>query len=96
MFFLHELLNMIFENHSHVLESNISNTNSDKDRMICLDTLVLEGNISYTNSDKDRMICLDTLAAYYVQEAKKEKNKEKKKEMFTKVWWKWPNTDLYE
>lgn len=31
------------------------------------------------------MICLDTLAAYYVQEAKKEKNKEKKKEMFTKV-----------
>ena len=31
------------------------------------------------------MICLDTLAAYYVQEAKKEKNKERKKEMFTKV-----------
>ena len=31
-------------------------------------------------------MCLDTLAAYYVQEAKKEKNKEKKKEMFTKVW----------
>jgi hypothetical protein len=31
------------------------------------------------------MTCLDTLAAYYVQEAKKEKNKEKKKEMFTKV-----------
>ena len=54
--------------------------------MISLDTLVLEGNISYTNSDKDRMMCLDTLAAYYVQEAKKEKNKEKKKEMFTKVW----------
>ena len=44
-----------------------------------------EGNINYTNSDRDRMICLDTLAAYYVQEAKKEKNKEKKKEMFTKV-----------
>ncbi|CAB3985096.1 RNA polymerase-associated CTR9 homolog [Paramuricea clavata] len=31
------------------------------------------------------MICLDTLAAYYVQEAKKEKNKETKKEMFTKA-----------
>ena len=77
---------MIFENHAHVLEGSVSNTNSDKDRMICLDTLVLEGNISYTNSDKDRMMCLDTLAAYYVQEAKKEKNKEKKKEMFTKVW----------
>ena len=45
----------------------------------------IEGNIKYTNSDRDRMICLDTLAAYYVQEAKKEKNKEKKKEMFTKV-----------
>ena len=50
-----------------------------------LDILILEGNINYTNSDRDRMICLDTLAAYYVQEAKKEKNKEKKKELFTKV-----------
>ena len=46
---------------------------------------ISEGNINYKNSDKDRMVCLDTLAAYYVQEAKKEKNKEKKKELFTQV-----------
>ncbi|XP_046852275.1 RNA polymerase-associated protein CTR9 homolog isoform X2 [Xenia sp. Carnegie-2017] len=50
-----------------------------------LEAAKTEGNINYTNSDRDRMICLDTLAAYYVQEAKKEKNKEKKKEMFTKA-----------
>ena len=31
------------------------------------------------------MMCLDTLAAFYVQQARKEKNKETKKELFTQV-----------
>lgn len=31
------------------------------------------------------MVCLDTLAAFYVQQARKERNKETKKELFTKV-----------
>ena len=31
------------------------------------------------------MVCLDTLAAFYVQQARKERNKESKKELFTKV-----------
>ena len=33
------------------------------------------------------MMCLDTLAAFYVQQARKEKNKETKKELFTQVNW---------
>ncbi|XP_028412693.1 RNA polymerase-associated protein CTR9 homolog [Dendronephthya gigantea] len=56
-----------------------------RDFVQLLETAKTESNINYTNSDRDRMICLDTLAAYYVQEAKKEKNKERKKEMFTKA-----------
>ena len=31
------------------------------------------------------MTCLDSLAAYYVQEANKEKKSEKKRELFTKA-----------
>ena len=31
------------------------------------------------------MACLDSLAAYYVQEANKEKKSEKKRELFTKA-----------
>ena len=32
-----------------------------------------------------QMTCLDSLAAYYVQEANKEKKSEKKRELFTKA-----------
>ena len=44
-----------------------------------------EANLVYKDSDKDQMKAIDTLAAHYVQLANKEKNKDKKREMFTKV-----------
>lgn len=45
----------------------------------------VDANRSYADSEKDQMACLDTLAAFYVQQARKEKNKEAKKELFTQV-----------
>ncbi|KXJ22471.1 RNA polymerase-associated protein CTR9-like [Exaiptasia diaphana] len=44
-----------------------------------------DANRSYPESEKDQMACLDTLAAFYVQQARKEKNKEIKKELFTQA-----------
>lgn len=45
----------------------------------------IDANRSYRDSEKGQMVCLDTLAAFYVQQARKERNKETKKELFTKV-----------
>ncbi len=42
-------------------------------------------NNQYKNQDKDMLKALDTLAAYYVQQANKEKSKEKKKEYCAKA-----------
>ena len=42
-------------------------------------------DLNYDGYDKDQMRAYDTLAAYYVQEANKEKNKDKKRELFTKA-----------
>ena len=47
--------------------------------------LPTDANRDYRDSEKDQMMCLDTLAAFYVQQARKEKNKETKKELFTQV-----------
>ena len=47
--------------------------------------LPADANRDYRDSEKDQMMCLDTLAAFYVQQARKEKNKETKKELFTQV-----------
>ena len=44
-----------------------------------------DANFNYDRSEKDQMCALDTLAAYYVQQAHKEKNKDLKKELFTKA-----------
>ena len=44
-----------------------------------------DANVNYEKADEDQMKCLDTLAAYYVQEANKEKKSEKKRELFTKA-----------
>ncbi len=41
-----------------------------------------DASLGYNNFDKDQMLALDTLAAYYVQKAHKEKNKDVKKELF--------------
>jgi len=48
-----------------------------------------DANRSYRDNEKGQMVCLDTLAAFYVQQARKERNKETKKELFTK------STSLY-
>ena len=45
----------------------------------------LDANISYDDHDRDQMMALDSLAAYYVGKAKKERDKEAKKEYFSKV-----------
>lgn len=39
-------------------------------------------NLDYHSHEKDQMTCLDTLAAYYVQQARKEKNKDKRTDLF--------------
>lgn len=41
--------------------------------------------MDYRDYEKDQMRALDMLAAYYVQEANREKNKDKKRELFTKA-----------
>jgi len=39
-------------------------------------------NLEYQDHEKDQMTCLDTLAASYVQQARKEKSKDKRQELF--------------
>ena len=41
--------------------------------------------MSYADSEKDQMTVLDTLAAYHVQQVRREKSREKKKELFAQV-----------
>lgn len=44
-----------------------------------------DANINYRDYEKDQMRALDMLAAYYVQKANHEKNKDAKRELFTKA-----------
>ncbi|KAK7475279.1 hypothetical protein BaRGS_00033510 [Batillaria attramentaria] len=44
-----------------------------------------DASLDYANSERDQMRSLDTLAAHYVQQAHREKNKDKKRELFTKA-----------
>lgn len=44
-----------------------------------------DANLNYQNFERDQMRALDTLAAYYVQQAHKESNKEKKRDIFTQA-----------
>ncbi|KAK3762672.1 hypothetical protein RRG08_059019 [Elysia crispata] len=44
-----------------------------------------DASLDYANFEKDQMRSLDTLAAFYVQQAHKEKNKDRKRELFTKA-----------
>ncbi|CAH1786982.1 unnamed protein product [Owenia fusiformis] len=44
-----------------------------------------ESEISYQGSEKDQMRAIDTLAAYYVQWAHREKNKDKKRDLYTQA-----------
>ncbi|XP_037949839.1 RNA polymerase-associated protein CTR9 homolog [Teleopsis dalmanni] len=54
-----------------------------------LETARDEANKDYREFDKDQMRCYDMLAAHYVQEANREKLKDKKRELFMKA------TNLY-
>jgi len=42
-------------------------------------------SLEYKDSDKDQMRALDMLAAYYVQTANRERNKDKRRELFNKA-----------
>lgn len=53
--------------------------------MKLLEAARIDGNLDYRDHEKDQMTCLDTLAAYYVQQARKEKNKDNKKELITQA-----------
>ena len=50
-----------------------------------LDASRTDAGLDYPNFERDQMRALDTLAAYYVQKAHKEKNKDKKRELFTQA-----------
>lgn len=56
-----------------------------KDFIKILETSKTDANTDYRDFEKDQMRALDMLAAYYVQQANKEKNKDKKRELFTKA-----------
>ena len=45
-----------------------------------------DADIGYPDHEKDQMAALDTLATYYVQLARKEKNKEHRKDFFAQVY----------
>ncbi len=51
----------------------------------CSHVHLIDADISYPDHEKDQMTSLDTLAAYYVQLARKEKEREHKKEYFAQV-----------
>lgn len=44
-----------------------------------------DADIDYPDHEKDQMSALDTLAAYHVEKARSDKNKDLKKEHFSKV-----------
>lgn len=50
-----------------------------------LDASRTDAGLDYPNFERDQMRALDTLAAYYVQKGHKEKNKDKKRELFTQA-----------
>ena len=57
-------------------------------RLIYLKTVAfvhVDADITYTDHEKDQMAALDTLATYYVQLARREKNKERRKDFFAQV-----------
>lgn len=56
-----------------------------EDFLKILEASRIDANIDYRDYEKDQMRALDMLAAYYVKEANREKNKDKKRELFTKA-----------
>lgn len=58
--------------------------NKTNDFIKILEASRLDANVNYRDFEKDQMRALDMLAAYYVQEANREK-KDKKRELFQKA-----------
>ena len=58
--------------HVHVYTTELFFTGADAD-------------MSYADNEKDQMTALDTLAAYHVQQARREKSREKRKDLFAQV-----------
>ena len=50
-----------------------------------LELFSVDADIHYQDHEKDQMAAFDTLAAYYVQQARKEKEKELRKDYFAQV-----------
>ncbi|XP_055546539.1 RNA polymerase-associated protein CTR9 homolog [Wyeomyia smithii] len=59
--------------------------NKTDDFIKILEASRIDANISYRDFEKDQMRAYDMLAAYYVQEANREKSKDKKRELFMKA-----------
>ncbi len=57
----------------------------EKEFVAILDRSRTEANLDYPKSEEDQMRQLDTLAAYYVQQANREKKSDRKRELFTKA-----------
>ncbi|OWF42945.1 RNA polymerase-associated protein CTR9-like [Mizuhopecten yessoensis] len=60
-------------------------SNYVEDFVKILDASRTDAGLDYPNFERDQMRALDTLAAFYVQKAHKEKNKDKKRELFTQA-----------
>uniref|UniRef100_A0A336K1N5 CSON010701 protein n=1 Tax=Culicoides sonorensis TaxID=179676 RepID=A0A336K1N5_CULSO len=59
--------------------------NKAADFVKILDAARIDANTDYREYEKDQMRAFDMLAAYYVQEANREKSKDKKRELFMKA-----------
>ena len=69
----------------YVLQLEYYKQGKTEDFVKLLEAARIDGNLDYRDHEKDQMTCLDTLAAYYVQQARKEKNKDNKKELITQA-----------
>lgn len=70
---------------NHLFQLEYYKQNFVDDFVKILEASRTDANLEYANCERDQMRSLDTLAAHYVQQAHKEKNKDKKRELFTKA-----------
>lgn len=85
-----EVIQILKQEHAQIhiwvtLAVEYNNQNKIADFVKVLEASRTESNMNYKDSEKDQMKALDTLAAHYVQQANREKNKDKKRELFTKA-----------
>ena len=67
--------------------------------MTLLEASRTDASLNYADYERDQMQALDTLAAYYVKKANKEKNRDKKRELFAQATVLYTNADkiiMYE